>query len=765
MRSSFATGSAAVLSVFCVAAAASAQPPARPGDPARSDPARSVTLSLTEYNRLIDLARRPPQPPDAAPAAVLASADLRIRVDHDTAHGVFGLAGDVLRGGISRVPLVSGATLLEGRMDGRSLPLTSDGNVHSALLPGPGPFAVTLEWGAPVTFAPGRASFALPVPSAGTARATIDLPGEQADVHLSAGVVTRRAAAGGRTQVDVTLRPGVTAEVWWSMRDSAPVAAAREVRMLADVLTLVTVGDADVRMAALVDVTVVQGEPRTIDVRLPGGYELAGISGSLTESSDARDGRVVLTLSDPSARRQQFLISLERGHAGGSFATDTDFIALPGVQRERGEIAVEGAGTLDLNVSERAGMHRIDVRELNTALQSLARLPILTAFRYQRTAGTTVALAMDVKRFADAGVLAAVADRAVATTLMTSEGRALTEVVLHVRNRAQPFLKVTLPPGGTIVSVDVAGEGAKPVVGADGTRVPLLRPGFRPNGLYTVSYVYLHASAPLARKGEVQMALPRMDIPVGLVEWEMFVPDRYSVEAIDGNVLSRAALPSYPRTGTGTGSGVASASGRGTGGGVYRLGGAVGGLEAGGSVHVSVGPGALPGQIAGRVTDPSGAVLPGTTIVLDAGSVHKAAISGGDGTFLVSGVPSGTVTASARLSGFVTQSASFAFDQQPRQIEFVLPIAAMAESVSVAAASPRADTAGAPSSRPAPPPPAANEAQKSAEPSQNVLNLQKRASGVLPIRVDVPRAGTSHQFVKPLVVDQEASVNLRYKRR
>jgi hypothetical protein len=31
--------------------------------------------------------------------------------------------------------------------------------------------------------------------------------------------------------------------------------------------------------------------------------------------------------------------------------------------------------------------------------------------------------------------------------------------------------------------------------------------------------------------------------------------------------------------------------------------------------------------------------------------------------------------------------------------------------------------------------------------------------------VDVPRAGTSHRFVKPLVIDQETTVTLRYKRR
>ena len=297
-------------------------------------------------------------------------------------------------------------------------------------------------------------------------------------------------------------------------------------------------------------------------------------------------------------------------------------LTLPDVQRERGEIAVEGVGTLELTASERDGMHRIDVRELNEALESLARMPILSAFRYQRSGAMIPGLTLDAKRFADAGVLAAVADSAVATTLVTSEGRALTEVVLRIQNRAQPFLKVSLPAGASIVSVDVAGEAAKPVRGADGTRVPLLRPGFRPNGPYMVSFVYLHAGTPFARKGELQMTLPKMDIPVGIVEWEVFVPDNYSVRPIDGNVIERRAMD--------------------------------------------------------RVFESRETI----TVAAESGASSKAAA-----------------------------------------------------------------------------------VQRQAEPSQNVINLQRRAAGVLPIRVDVPRAGTSHQFVKPLVVDQEAVVSFRYQRR
>jgi hypothetical protein len=47
--------------------------------------------------------------------------------------------------------------------------------------------------------------------------------------------------------------------------------------------------------------------------------------------------------------------------------------------------------------------------------------------------------------------------------------------------------------------------------------------------------------------------------------------------------------------------------------------------------------------------------------------------------------------------------------------------------------------------------------------SSNVMNLQRRVAGVLPIRVDVPRAGNSYRFVRPLVIDEETKVTFSYK--
>jgi hypothetical protein len=477
----------------------------------------------------------------------------------------------------------------------------------------------------------------LPVPQAGAARATIEVPGEQADVRLSAGLITRRSVANGRTTIEATLDPGSATEVWWSMRDAAPVAAAKDLRALAEIMTLITLDDSDVRMVALIDINVTQGELRRMTVQYPAGYEFQSVSGSTLEEFSPLASELILTVGNPEARSHQFLITLERPHQGGSFNLDTGVISLKDIQRERGEIAIEGVGTMDLAAEETPGLHRIDVRELNPSLQSLARLPILSAFRYQRPSGTAAPrLALDVKRFADASVLAAAADRAIATTLVTGEGRALTEVRLDMRNRSQPFLKVELPPGATIISVDLAGRSAKPASGADGTRIPLMRAGLPADRPYSVSFVYVHSGTPFLKKGDIQMSLPKMDVPIGVVHWEVFVPEQYRARAIDGNMIDANKFPSV-------GFGLSS----------------------------------------------------GNELVVNTSSVAMAE----------------TITVTGQVGGA---------DQRQEQ-----PMVA---------------------------------------PSQNVVNLQQRAAGVLPIRVDVPRAGVSHQFVKPLVVGSEATVKLRYKR-
>jgi hypothetical protein len=257
------------------------------------------------------------------------------------------------------------------------------------------------------------------------------------------------------------------------------------------------------------------------------------------------------------------------------------------------------------------------------------------------------------------------------------------------------------------------------------------------------------------------MTLPKMDMPVAIVQWELFAPERYSVRTIGGNAIDVGALDA---------SGVA-----GVEGGI--LGGVVSGLPAapvyrGGAIRVSFADG-LPGQVRGVVRDTSGTLLPGVTIELATGATEKglrSAVSDERGAFSVLNVPPGTVTVTATLHGFKTAGTSFGVDERPRQLEIDMAIGDLTETITVTGETPTVNTQSSTRSfafgNVAPPPAPTPRADLPAvQPSQNVVNLQKKTAGVLPVRVDVPRAGASHRFIKPLVVDQETVVRLRYKRR
>ena len=724
-------------------------------------PAGTVTLSRIEYDRLLDLAGKQPRPPDRAPlAAALTQADIRVRVAAGTARATMTVDGEVFQTGPVKVPLISNATLLDARTGERPLPLVAEGNSHVAVVTGPAMFSATLEWGSAVTTTPGRGSFVLPVPPSGSATAVFDVPGEQSDLRVSPGLVMRRTSAGGRTVIEATLDPGSATQVWWSARETGPAVVARDTRLLADVKTLVTIGLADLRLLSLVDLTIVQGEPTQVEVRIPAGYELAGATGGSLERTEQQGDRVVLFMSAPARRRHQFLLNLERPASGSASKVETTFPTVPAAQREMGEVAVEGIGTIELSTTDVPGLRRMDVREVDAALSSAARQSLLAAFRYQRSPSGVPTLALGVTRFPDAAVLAAIAERAVATTLVTSEGRALTEVSLWLRNRAQPFMKVELPPGATMLSVEVAGSAAKPAEGTDGMRVPLLRPGLRPTGPYVVSFVYLHAGTAFAKKGEMQMTLPKMDVPVSVVEWELFLPDRYRADRFNGTAIA-AHLVEDGR--------FAFAAGHADRVDVGAAGGEV--MRQSNVAQMAQSGTAVNGQILGRVVDKSGSALPGVTIVAQIGGQQNAATTDADGWYLMSNLPSGSIVVSSQLTGFNTVKRSLVFDQRPRQIDFQMEPGGVTETVTVTAEAPLVQSSSA-STYTFTPNELLNrtrdEVRRNAQleaPSMNVQNLQRRAAGVLPVRIDVPRAGRSHRFLKPLVIDEETVVSFRYKRK
>ena len=704
----------------------------------------NVTLPLEEYNRLLELASKTPRKVDSAPLPYsMKRADIKLRVANEAVTGTVQLQGETFNHGETKVALTSGMTIFDARQEGRALPLEQEGETKTAILPGSADFSIVLDAGLPLGIETGRASFTLPVPSAGSARLTLNVPGDHTNVRISPGLITSRESANGQTTIEATLVPGQLANIWWATREVVAPVVPREVRFLSSMKTLVSVSDADIRLAVLADINVVQGEPSQFEVEIPAGYEVTGTSGASVDSSDLQSGVLTLKVNGPAQRNHQFLISLEKSVS--TTKADVPFLSIKNTQRETGEMLVEGVGTMELTATESGSLKRMDFKETNPYLRSLARSSMQAAFRYHRQPNENPALSLEWTRFPDSSVLAAVAERAVVTTLVTMEGRSLTEVKLTVKNQAQPFLKVELPAGATIVSAEIAGEKVKPVEGSDGNRVPLLRAGFRPAGSYEVSFVFMHSGAPFAKKGGSEISLPKMDVPIGILQWEVFLPEQYKVKDFGGDAIAANLLPESFEEAVASGAGFFSA-------------GAAGGVVSSGIAPLSL----LPGQIGGYVVDPSGAVVAGAQISvthLDTGAVRNTATDSG-GRWVISNVPSGRVRITEAKSGFRTTVREVIYDSNyPTSDSFALQLGSVAETVEVQAS----NSAVMKESRQIERDLKQKDASNASAASSNVFSLQQRVSGVLPVRVDVPRAGTSYSFARPLVLDEETKLTFTYK--
>ena len=727
--------------------------------------AGNVTLSLDEYNRLLALANRPGKKSEAPPLPyLLKHAELKLRVVNDGVLGSIEFEGETLSSNITKVPLITGTTVFDARHGAKPLPLLLENGTHTAILPGESEFAITLDAGFPVSIETGRAFLSLPVPSAGSVRLSLTVPGERTNVHLNQGIITHRASENGNTEIEATLVPGPIASIWWNTRDVVAPVTPREVRFLSDVKSLVSVTESDLQVAALVDLNVVQGDAGEFSLAIPDGFEVTAVNGPTLEASEVQNGVLLLKVTGHGPGTHQFLISLERSINDAK--ASAPILAFKDAQRETGEVLVEGQGTLELTANESGGLKRLDIKEVNPYLRALSRYSLQAAFRYHRQPNESPALALEWTRFPDSSVLAAVAERATVTTLVTSEGKSLTEVKLIVKNQAQPFLKVDLPAGASILTADVAGEKVKPVQGADGDRVPLLRAGFRPAGAYTVSFVFLHSGAPFAKKGDSDISLPKMDVPIGFLEWELFLPEQYKVKDFSGDATSAALLPPeysaniYERGSFQVGEGVGA-------GGVAMP---MNGRNFSQLTALAAGEALAPGQLGGYVIDPSGAVIPNARVEVQNTVTHTTwqASTTSDGYWLVLGLSSGTYQITASATGFKsTRMVDVPYDaSNPSAYRISLNVGSVSQEIEVTAQSTELNMetsnlsysnkdkkkrAVAPA--PPPPPPA----------SANVFSLQQRVAGVLPVAVDVPRTGTSYRFVRPLVVNEETKLTFNYK--
>ena len=201
-------------------------------------------------------------------------------------------------------------------------------------------------------------------------------------------------------------------------------------------------------------------------------------------------------------------------------------IALVGVLRERGFVAVAAASNVEITPGEGiTNAAPVDPSELPAVLTSSAGESLLYAFKHLRH---PVEIPLEVIKHADVAVKRTLVERADLTSMLTREGKLATSARFRVTNNRKQFLELTLPEGATVWGAYLEGRPVKVAQRADGALlVPLLKTATDGRGQlrpFQVEVVYFADGPGLGALGRRSLVAPALDVDVLELEWTLYLP-------------------------------------------------------------------------------------------------------------------------------------------------------------------------------------------------------------------------------------------------
>lgn len=494
-----------------------------------------VVLPIDEYRALHARAyptEHEPEPPSVD--ATLTRVDYDLRINSDVAVGKANLTVDVLKDGWVRVPVPAGLLVREAQFDGRPVALaTGEKGGLSALLSHAGRAVLTLNIVLPVTAAPGEERISLPATESGTTRAYVQLSRPGVDVKVIGGLLAEKSEE-NRESKWLAYGKGTEPLIFTWRRKTEDHHSTQPLRFRGSLMELVSLSEDSTAIVSEADVQVTQGEAREIRIHLPEKINVNQVSGAAIADWEMRGGDLAVTFLEPVEHSTRFIVSCETRLARDG-QIGIPLFRLVDAERETGGVAVEVLGAGEIKDPKSQGLEEADASDLGEMIYS-RQSPSLAAYRFRGGDPATRALTLDIVRYTQQAVLLANVEEARYRVLLSMDGKDLVQARYAVRNNQRNFVKVTLPPGSTIWTAALSGKPLRPGQSPDGSLlVPLEKSrGGEDAPEFTVELVYFTRGTKWEDKGNFQLALPALDLPVSRTGLLVYYPPRFKVTAQPG---------------------------------------------------------------------------------------------------------------------------------------------------------------------------------------------------------------------------------------
>ncbi len=392
----------------------------------------------------------------------------------------------------------------------------------------------------------------LPPFGAGQLDLALDRPRQFVEIEPAAQVTTQEEAAG--TRVAAVLQPASLLRVEWRDRVKPPAvpsasetviatqpAAVQEAKVFVDHALLYGITEGVITIRDLVTLTIEQSAVGEFAFHIPPGAEVMDVTGADVASwsavSAGGKGQALLVALHARRRDQVALaIELERAtpEINGDFPLDIPWMQSAGpharLERQKGYFGVEVGEGIEARIIDSQPATMVDPGELPAAVRDQAQGFLAFAFKFLARVTPRIGLT----KHQEVTVSTAQIDGAIARSLVSRDGKVLTQLELVVRNNNNQFLILDkLPPTTKVLSVVLNGEPVKPGLGEAGELfIPLIRSPqvnkvLQPFGMV----VYFESRIPLmTRRGMVELFLPAMSLDASELTWIVSMPEGTTVQ-------------------------------------------------------------------------------------------------------------------------------------------------------------------------------------------------------------------------------------------
>ncbi len=192
-------------------------------------------------------------------------------------------------------------------------------------------------------------------------------------------------------------------------------------------------------------------------------------------------------------------------------------------EREHGWIAVEVPGKLQIEEKSKEEVTSLDVRQLPEEMVRSAVSSIVKAYRFHTPKARVT---LTAKKLPEEEPMSDSVDRIRVFSIISKDGKMMTDMRIRMRNRLRPTLSLKLKPGQKLLSAHLDGEAVRPSQEGDNNIIlPLKRSdGDDSPAPFTLQIVMEGKVSSLGLFGKEKLDLPSVELPVSSVEWTVFLP-------------------------------------------------------------------------------------------------------------------------------------------------------------------------------------------------------------------------------------------------